>query len=197
MTIYLTAGHHINAATGRGTGAFGVKCAQYPNGFDEAAEAIVLRDLVSKRLRDLGLKVINDKNDTPLASVVTWLRQAATKGDACIEIHFNAAAATATGVEAVVEDNHTPREAELARSLCFAVNTASGIRIRERVSGRRGVILERETARGRIGFLHSPQVAHNVLLEVCFCTSPTDVEKYFNNRNEIAAEIAAQIIFWS
>jgi hypothetical protein len=64
------------------------------------------------------------------------------------------------------------------------------------MKGRRGVLLERETARGRIGFLHSPKVAHNVLLEVCFCTSSKDVERYFNNRRKIAAEIAAQIIFW-
>lgn len=200
MKIYLTAGHNIQA-NGRGNGAFGLPHSQYPNGIDEAAEAIVLRNLITAHLRKHGLKVANDKDETPLRSVLTWLRNKATRGDWCIEIHFNAAAATASGVECVVENNHTTTESAMAQALCRAVNEAtkqgggSGIRIRERAPGRRGVVLERETPRGRIGFLHSPAVANNILLEVCFITNKRDVELYFNNRNRIAIAIAEHIIY--
>jgi len=194
MKIYLTAGH--NVVNGRGTGAYGIAHPKYPNGFDEAAEAIVLRDLVTAELRLKGLTVINDKNDTPLRGVLTWLRNVAGERDVCIEIHFNAGPGSATGVECVVADKHTARESELARALCRAVNEATGVRIRNRKPDRGGVLLESETPRGRIGYLHSPAVAYNALLEVCFCTSKHDVEKYFANRNQLAKTLAAHIIWW-
>jgi N-acetylmuramoyl-L-alanine amidase len=194
MKIYLTAGH--NVVNGRGTGAFGVAHPKYPNGFDEAAEAIVLRDLVTTELRLKGLNVVNDSNDTALNGVLTWLRNTAGNGDLCIEIHFNALPGSATGVECVVANDHSMREGELARALCRAVNEATGVRIRNRAPGRGGVIFESETARGRIGYLHSPAVAYNALLEVCFCTSKQDVDKYFANRNQLAKTLAAHIIWW-
>lgn len=194
--IYLTAGHNIGSS-GRGNGAFGVKCSQYPDGIDEAKEAIILRDLISIHLRKHGLIVKNDKNDTRLRSVLTWLRNVAGKGDICIEIHFNAAAATASGVECVVSNEHSLYEADLAIALCKAVHDGSrnGIRIRERAPGRRGVVLEKETPRGRIGFLHAPAVAHNALLEVCFITNKRDAQLYFDNRLRIAIKIAEHIIY--
>lgn len=192
MRVYLTAGH--NVVNGKGTGAFGVPCLQYPDGFDEAREAIVLRDLVSDHLRLHGVPVDNDDNATPLRRVLDWLRQVARPNDWCIEIHFNAAAATASGVECVVANDHTMKERDMARGICKAVNNAAGIRIRERAPGREGVIIENETARGRIAFLRSPAAAHNVLVEVCFCTNKKDVEKYFTHRKAIARRIAENII---
>lgn len=192
MKLYLTAGHNVIA--GKGTGAFGVSCPPYPRGFDEAREAIVLRDLIAEHLALHGVPVVTDDNAAPLAKVLEWLRSVAGKGDWCIEIHFNAAAATATGCECVVASEHTMKERDMARGICKAINNAADIRIRERAPGRQGVVLENETARGRIGFLRSPAVAHNVLVEVCFITNKSDVEKYFANRKAIARRIAENII---
>lgn len=182
---------------GTGTGARGVKCKQYPDGFDEAREAIVLRNLIATECRLRGFPVKTEADDKPLAKVLAWLRSVAGADDTCIEIHFNAAAPNATGVEAVVEDNHTVAEAGLAKMLCRAIYDESGIRIRERKPNRRGLLLESETARGRIGFLRSPKVATNVLLEVCFCTSRADVDKYFTHRSKIAKSIAEHLIWFS
>lgn len=195
MKIYVTAGHNITA-NGRGNGAFGVPHPALGTPIDEAVEAIWMRNAISDHLRKHGLDVINEKNDTPLQAVLTWLRQVAGAGDVCIEIHFNAGPASATGCECVVPDNHTPKERDLARAICRAINQASGIRIRNRQPDRGGVILERETARGKIGFLHSPAVALNVLPEIAFITSKHDMDKYFANRSKIAVAIAEHIIKW-
>ena len=64
--IYLIAGHN-----GSGTGA---------NGFiDEGKETIILRDLIAKNLKEMGIIVIKDDNLTPLTKVVQWLRNQITK----------------------------------------------------------------------------------------------------------------------
>ena len=192
MKLYLTAGHNVIA--GKGTGAFGVSCPPYPRGFDEAREAIVLRDLIAEHLRLYDVPVVTDDNAAPLTKVLQWLRSVAGANDWCIEIHFNAAAATASGTECVVANQHTMKERDMARGICKAINNAASIRVRERAPGRSGVVLETETARGQIGFLRSPAVAHNVLVEVCFCTNTKDVENYFANRKAIARRIAENII---
>ena len=191
--IYLTAGHHV--VNGKGTGAHGVQCKQYPSGFDEAREAIVLRDLIAAECRRLGFPITTEPDDKPLSKVLAWLRSVAGADDTCVEIHFNAGPPNATGTEAVVQDNHTLVEQGIAIALCRAIHDTSGIRIRERKKNRRGVLLESETARGRIGFLRSPKVATNVLLEVCSCTSKSDVDKYFTNRSKIAKAIAEHLIW--
>jgi N-acetylmuramoyl-L-alanine amidase len=181
MTIYLTAGH--NVVNGRGTGAHGL--------FDEAVEAVRLRDALTAHLRLHSLKVVNDRNDTPLQSVLTWLRTTAGAKDVCIDIHFNASAnPKASGCEVVVEDKHTLFEGDMARRICYEINKVSGIVIRRGT----GIILESQTARGKIGYLHNPRVAHNMLVEVCFCTSPTDVKKYHDNYRAIVHAIAEAII---
>jgi N-acetylmuramoyl-L-alanine amidase len=196
MKIYLTAGHDVRP-NGTGTGAFGINHPGHEGKrVDEAVEAVWLRDAITTHLRKHRLDVVNDKNDTPLAAALTWLRQLATSGDWCIEIHFNAGAGSATGCECVVTNDHTPQERDMARAICRAINTASGIRIRNRQPDRGGVIFESETARGRIGFLHSPAVAHNILIEVAFVTSQHDMDKYFANRSKIAVAIAEHIIKW-
>jgi N-acetylmuramoyl-L-alanine amidase len=194
MRIYLTAGHDVRA-NGKGTGAFGIEHPAHNGKIDEAVEAIWMRDQITAHLNLHGLTVKNDKNEDNLSAVLTWLRQRATKGDWCIEIHYNAGPATATGTECVVADQHVPAEAQMARAICRAVNKVSGIRIRERAPGRRGVVYERETPRGRLAFLHNPAVAYNVIVEICFITSNKDVEKYFANRKAIAIAIAEHIIY--
>jgi N-acetylmuramoyl-L-alanine amidase len=78
----------------------------------------------------------------------------------------------------------------MARRICHYINRVSGIVIRRGT----GIILESQTARGKIGYLHNPRVAHNMLVEVCFCTSPTDVKKYRDNYRAIVHAIAEAII---
>jgi N-acetylmuramoyl-L-alanine amidase len=195
MKIFLTAGHDVRS-NGKGTGAFGIEHpAHGGKKIDEAVEAVWMRDAITAHLNLHGLKVNNDRNQDGLSSVLTWLRSTAGQGDWCIEIHFNAGPATATGTECVVADNHVPAEAQMARGICRAINQASGIRVRERIKGRKGVVLERETPRGRLAYLHNPAVAYNIIVEVCFITSKSDVEKYFANRKAIAIAIAEHIIY--
>lgn len=197
--IYITAGHNLNSAK-KGNGAFGIEHPTHKGRIDEAVENIWMRDAISDHLRKHGLKVSNDSNTTGLSSVLAWLRSKAGANDWCIEIHFNAGPATASGTECVVPNDHTTTEGAMAQAICRAVNVATsqggkGIRIRERAPGRKGIVLERETARGRIAFLHSPAVAHNVLAEICFITNKRDVELYFINRKRIARTIAEHIIY--
>ena len=114
--IYLLAGHTV--INGKGTGAFGV------NGFDEAVEALRLRDDLTAALRAKGVKVVNEVNDSPLAKVVAWLRSFVKADDIVLEIHFNAGPESASGVETLIDDSPTQQERLRAQELSLCVSTA-------------------------------------------------------------------------
>ena len=99
-----------------------------------------------------------------------------------IDLHFNAHGnPQARGTEAIVADDATELELRMASRLAHA--TADSLEI-----PLRGIKSESETPHRRLAMLHlTPQ---SIILEVCFCTSPEDVEAYRNNREKLAAELA-------
>ena len=102
-----------------------------------------------------------------------------------IDLHFNAHGnPQARGTETIVADDATELELRMASRLAHA--TADSLEI-----PLRGIKSESETPHHRLAMLHlTPQ---SIILEVCFCTSPEDVEAYRKNREKLAAELAEAI----
>ena len=105
-----------------------------------------------------------------------------TIDDFVIDIHFNAHSnPQARGAETIVSDDATTLELQFASRLAHVTADALDIPLRSIKS-------ESETPHRRLGMLHlTPQ---SIILEVCFCTSPEDVEAYRKNREKLAADLA-------
>jgi N-acetylmuramoyl-L-alanine amidase len=102
--------------------------------------------------------------------------------DFVIDLHFNAHGnPQARGTETIVADDATELELRIASRLVHA--TADSLEI-----PLRGIKSESQTPHRRLAMLHlTPQ---SIILEVCFCTSPEDVEAYRKNREKLAADLA-------
>ena len=105
--------------------------------------------------------------------------------DILIDIHFNAHSnPQARGAETIVSDDATSLELRFATRLAHVTADALDIPLRSIKS-------ESETPHRRLGMLHlTPQ---SVILEVCFCTSPEDVEAYRKHREQLAEALAKNI----
>ena len=99
-----------------------------------------------------------------------------------IDIHFNAHSnPNARGTEAIVANDATKLELRFASRLAHTTSDALDIPLR-------CIKSESQTPHRRLGMLHlTPQ---SIILEVCFCTSPEDVEAYRKNREKLAADLA-------
>jgi N-acetylmuramoyl-L-alanine amidase len=182
MKLYLTAGHQI--INGKGNGAFGV------DNFDEAVEArILVQDII--RFMHYGNMVpmnllLTDKDEMSLSSVIEWVGKLATRDCVTIDFHFNAfSKPSATGTEVLVADNATVIEIKKAERLSNIISTT--LRTRNR-----GVKMEKDSARGKLGMLSSSRLAHakNILLEICFITNPYDVKQYRDNYPELVKNLS-------
>ena len=209
--IILTAGH-----TGAHTGA---QCAE--THFDEGAENIWLRNRVAEILTNkYGLVVLMDDDTASLKLLVKELNQSMvdrpdipdipdildrvaipgffrsddrqdtarrvpTSNDFVIDLHFNAHSNNqARGAEAIVSDDATTLELRFASRLAHVTADALDIPLRS-------VKSESETPHRRLAMLHlTPQ---SIILEVCFCTSPEDVEQYRKHRELLAETLALNI----
>ena len=174
--IILTAGH-----TGPNSGA---QCAA--THFDEGAENIWLRNRIAEILtNDYGLVVLVDENEATLQLVKKRIELNAPHIDFVIDRHFNAHSnPNARGTEAIVADDATTLELRFASRLAHTTSDALDIPLR-------CIKSESETPHHRLAMLHlTPQ---SIILEVCFCTSPEDVEAYRKNREKLAADLALAI----
>ncbi len=134
-----------------------------------------------------SVKSVGDNHSEGVTSVssVSSVREkenSVSNDDIVIDIHFNAHTnPNARGTEAIVADDATTLELRFAARLAHTTSDALDIPLR-------CIKSESETPHRRLGMLHlTPQ---SVILEVCFCTSPEDVEAYRKNREKLAAELA-------
>lgn len=182
MKIYITAGHTI--VNGKGTGAFGV------NGFDEAVEARrFVNDVIKKFHQIPGFdktRVITDDDSWSLGAVINWLSKKVTKECISIEFHFNAFHnPTATGAEVLVANNHTLKEASLALALSLLISETLGIK-------NRGMKTEAQSGRKKLGILSGgASSAINLLVEICFISNQTDINRYRSNYWNLVEKTAA------
>ena len=172
--VYLVAGHEVR--NGKGTGVHGF--------IDEAVEAEKMRNVIDALLPTWQVKVVKDDNSLTLRNVVNWLlRLRPTEKDIVVDIHFNAASASATGTEVWIPKKPTQRERDFAAALAAKMSEVLMIR-------NRGVKTSDVNRHGRLAMLDDVTHPTNVLLEVCFATNSTDVNSYNANFQTLCRELA-------
>src|SRR5690606_5445362 len=166
--IFLSAGHHD-----KDPGAIA-------NGVKEADLTVELRDLSFQELIKIGANVTMDKNFETLSQYLARIKPGS--GSVVCEIHFNAAAPQATGVETIVKAGASAAEKRLAERINSLVGNATGL-------VNRGVKDETQSHRGRLAILHT-KAGISVLPEICFITNKNDLQLYRKGMRQIAKDLA-------
>lgn len=171
--LFLIAGHDLMNDPG----------ALAHDGTPEAQLTASLRDAIAHELRLRGWPaslIITDDDQANLRGIIHWLNHAAKPADLALEIHFNHNHPTASGTEVFVHDRTSPANRKLAAHL--AERTARTLDIPNR-----GLKGEAQSARGRLGILHTrPRV---LLWEVCFL-NPHDLGRFRQQQAALAREVA-------
>jgi N-acetylmuramoyl-L-alanine amidase len=172
--VYLIAGHEV--INGKGTGAHGF--------IDEAVEALKLRNDLVLALKSKNVKVTTDQNTSKLREVVSWLKGLVTSKDLVIDIHFNASTnPKASGVEVLIDDTSSSIEKMFSRELAEVISESLKLK-------NRGIKPESTTRHKRLAIISDPQVAVNVLLEICFVSNQSDVDSYKKNYLSLVNNLA-------
>jgi N-acetylmuramoyl-L-alanine amidase len=165
--IFISAGHHL-----KDPGAVA-------NGVQENQLTIILRDLVTKALTKMGAKFKVDNDTETLAAYLGRIKTGT--GSVICELHFNASAGKAEGIEVIIPERNTADERALAAAICDAGHATMGLLYR-------GVIDETKSARKRLGLMRKEGI--NVLVEVCFITNKSDLKKYESGKALFAQKLA-------
>jgi len=175
--IWLSAGH----SNGTDKGASG-------NGYTEGALTIELRELIYNELETLGICAELDKNSNALKETIQFFKNLVSSNCILVDIHWNAAGPSATGTEVFIPNTYTKLELELAGKLAKCMSDTLGIPLRGSTNGVLGVKTESLSARGQLGWMRLN--GNNILLEVCFISNKSDMEKYQDNKSMLAFKIA-------
>lgn len=165
LKVYPSAGHHDNDP-----GAVA-------NNYREADLTKEFRNLMSDEFKKHNHDHIMDYDWE-----INRQHQARIKpgsGSVLLDIHFNAAAnPLATGTEVFVASNANQNSIDFATELAEVTAKTLGI-------VNRGVKKEGASQHNRIGILHT-KAGIAALLEICFITNPSDMEKYQANKECLA-----------
>jgi len=173
--VFISAGH--SNVKGKDRGAAG-------NGYIEGELTIEYRDMLVAELNKIGVKPVIDGNGNVLKDSINFFRNLSTSTCLVIDIHWNAAGAMATGTETFVPSASTDIERHLAKALSDDIHNMLGIQLRGNNRGLRGVKTEAESHHGRLGWMRL--TGENVLLEICFISSESDMKKYQDNKHRLA-----------
>lgn len=169
-TIFLSSGHG------------GVDPGAVANGYIERDLAIELRSLVANELKSkYNIDPKLDPNQNRLAETLSWLKGKFLAKDILVDIHWNAGGGT--GIEVIVPEVSSSFERTLAQTIADRISSITGWKKR---GG--GVKKETETLRRSLGWM-KPN-AENILIEVCFIDSKTDMAVYEANKSTIAKTLA-------
>ena len=154
------------------------------NGYKEADLAVWLRDIVASKLRQLGHTVIEDGVDgqnQPLNTAISLIKGS----DKAIEIHFNAASASAKGVETISLPKDKALSQELSQAIAEVLETS--------VRGQNGWIDQSQSHRGKLGYVS----AGGIIVEIAFITNPVEMAMYESRKWLVASAIARVLDEWS
>jgi len=153
------------------------------NGFVEADLSATLRNKVANLLKAAGAKVTVDSDGDSLKAVLA--KTDSSEKDVIFDIHWNAGVAGATGTEVFIPDRHTDFEKKFAKKIVDSIGAIMGLKVR-------GVKTEAQSARKRLGVMRPLGI--NMLVEICFLTNKSDMEKYLNNIDIVAKAISNVLI---
>lgn len=169
MASFISAGHHA-----KDSGAVG-------NGYKEKDLTIEFRDMVVAQCRNMGLRVITDKDNETVTQYFKRIKPG--NGSVVVDFHFDAAESpTATGTTALVGDDASQDSKNFAQELVDTVSEVLGIR-------NRGVIPEKLSYRKKLRIFREPEGIIS-LLEIGFITNKSDMEKYQTHKQYLAYRIA-------
>jgi len=177
--IFISAGH--SNKPGKDQGAVG-------NGFIEGHLSVELRNLLVSELKTLGVTPIVDVDSNILTESLTFFKSLTAKNSIVLDIHWNAGPPSATGVEVLIPSDNTNVEKNLAKDLADEISNTLSIPLRGAHAGLAGVKTEAESHHGRLGWMRL--TGENVLIEMCFISSKSDMESYQKNKSTIAKKIA-------
>lgn len=169
--VFPSAGHHD-----RDPGAVA-------NGFTEMKEMDTFRNLLIEFLMYRGHRFITDENwenNTQYQSRIKPI-----KGDVVLDMHLNAAGATATGCEVFVSNNAGDKSKAFAKELVDGCACIMGIT-------NRGVKTESQSARGKLGILNKPGTA--ALIEFCFITNLNDMNAFHSKQMQLVQFVGELLI---
>lgn len=171
--LFLSAGH-----SPKEPGASG-------NGYREELLAIEFRDLLVAELKTLGVTPIIDDNNNALAKTLAYFKNMTSTDSICIDIHWNASSnPEATGTEILVPLEYSSFEYNLAVLLAGEIKNSIGTKLR----GTNGVKTEADSHHGRLGWMRL--TGENILIEMCFISNASDMDKYQKNKNKLARNLA-------
>lgn len=171
--LFLSAGH-----SPKEPGAWG-------NGYREELLAIEFRDLLVAELKTLGVTPTIDDNNNALAKTLAYFKNMTASDSIVVDIHWNASSnPDATGTEVLVPSEYTSFEYNLAAMLASEIKNSIGTKLR----GTNGVKTEADSHHGRLGWMRLN--GENILIEMCFISNPSDMQKYQNNKNKLARNLA-------
>jgi N-acetylmuramoyl-L-alanine amidase len=176
--IFISAGH--SNQIGKDRGAQG-------NGFIEGELTVELRDLIVHELKKQGVNPIVDQNHSVLAESLNFFKNLTTNSCIVLDIHWNAGPSTATGTETLVPVKPSEFETKLAKNLSACISKTLNIKLR----GPEGVKTEADSHHGRLGWMRL--TGENVLIETCFISNKSDMDKYQANKYILARNIAIEL----
>ena len=152
------------------------------NGYVESILAIECRNMLVADLQRLGVNCIVDPDTNALRESLAFFKPYFNADSINVDIHWNASDnPAATGTEVLINTNATPFEKQLGDKIATTIATTLGIR-------NRGLKTEKDSARGTLAWLH--QSGRNYIVEMCFISNKSDMDKYQIKKNELTAAIA-------
>jgi N-acetylmuramoyl-L-alanine amidase len=143
--------------------------------------ALAFRNALVRELSTLGVTASTDVDSNNLVKTLAYIKSKFGNKDILLDIHFNAGGGT--GTEVIIPDVFSPFEKQLAQRIADTISTVTGFKKR---SG--GVKTEKDTARKTLGWMRP--VSENILIEMCFIDSKSDMIVYQVNEFKLAKEIA-------
>lgn len=180
--VLISAGH--TNVKGRDRGAVG-------NGYIEGELAVEFRGMLVKELEKYGVDVYKDLDNTTLTETIADFKLKTNSNTIAIDIHWNAATPAATGTEVLIPESNSATERSLAKDIADAISRILGIKLRGNYKGLAGVKTEAESHHKKLGFMRLS--GETVLIEMCFISNASDMEKYQKNKKELVIEIGAII----
>lgn len=177
--VFLIAGHTDVPGLDRGA----------PNPFTpnrpEGVSTVEFRDLIIAECRKLGIQVKTDSNRNALRETLAWLRTITFRAnDILIDIHFDSVAnPNAHGTSVFIPNNPSKFERDFGQKLL-------NIFVKEGFANR-GVRTENQSGRGTLGIMR-PNL-ENILLEVCFISNKSDIDRYEARKHTLAKNVALLI----
>jgi len=171
--LFLSAGHSPTEP-----GAWG-------NGYKEELLAIGFRDILVTELKALGVNPTIDDNSNALKKTLAYFKNMVSSDSIVVDIHWNSSSnPTATGVETLIPAEYSSFEYKLASLISSEIANTLGIRMR----GTNGVKTEADSHHGRLGWMRLN--GENILIEMCFISNASDMQKYQQNKYNLAKNLA-------